>query len=87
MYNGIAIDGVVGATIDGNEVVAWPDQTSWIRVRNGTKVDMRANRAPKFVIQQSTVKRSRQSGAPGCERQGLCGYPELAGSRAGAAPT
>lgn len=70
MYNGIAIDGVVGATIEGNEVVAWPDQTSWIRVRNGTKVDMRANRAPKFVIQQSTVKQSGNQERPAVSDRG-----------------
>jgi hypothetical protein len=70
MYNGIAIDGVVGATIDGNEVVAWPDQLSWIRVRNGTKVEMRSNRAAKFLIQQSTVEQTGNQEHPAVSDRG-----------------
>lgn len=50
MYQGIAIKGVVGTTIAGNQVVAYEDQMSWLLVDNGINVALADNVASKYLI-------------------------------------
>jgi hypothetical protein len=58
-YNGIAVNGVIGGRIEGNEVIAFPDSKSWIRVDDGRQLVMRGNRAPFYVIRgESDVQKS-----------------------------
>lgn len=60
LYNGIAIDGVRGARIIANEVIAYPDRKSWIRVERGLAVEMSDNAAMTYVIRTgSQVVESR----------------------------
>ena len=53
MFNGIAISGVTGGRITGNEVIAHPDAKSWIRVQNAKAVELHDNRAMVFLIMAS----------------------------------
>lgn len=64
LFNGIAIRGVKGAVIRGNQVIGFPDQKSWIRVDNGTQVFMQENSAQQYVLQNSSVRQkdNRTSG-------------------------
>lgn len=50
MFNGIAIMGVNRGRIIGNEVIAYPDAKSWIRVQNANAVELRNNRAMLYLI-------------------------------------
>lgn len=65
LFNGIAIRGVKGAVIRGNQVIGFPDQKSWIRVDNGTQVFMQENSAQQYVLQNSSVRqKDNRTSAP-----------------------
>jgi hypothetical protein len=59
MYNGVAVQGATGAVVTGNEVIAMPDQKSWIRVQGVQGGELADNRAMEFVIKDSSVQQSR----------------------------
>lgn len=48
-FNGIAINGVVGARIEDNDVIAYPDQKSWIRADGVTNVEIANNRSTAYA--------------------------------------
>ena len=48
-FNGIAISGVVGARIEDNDVIAYPDQKSWIRADGATDVEISNNRSTAYA--------------------------------------
>ena len=51
LYNGIAINGVQGGRIVDNEVLNYPDRKhSWIRVQNCGEIEMRNNRASRYIF-------------------------------------
>ncbi|MDZ3833690.1 MAG: right-handed parallel beta-helix repeat-containing protein [Sphingopyxis sp.] len=50
MYQGIALKGVDGAVIIGNQVVAYDDQLSWILADSASNVNLADNIASKFLI-------------------------------------
>ena len=50
LYNGIAMGGVRGGVLKDNEVIAYPDRKSWIRIGNSGDVQMTGNRASKYVL-------------------------------------
>ncbi|QWC56592.1 hypothetical protein F7D01_05335 [Erythrobacter sp. 3-20A1M] len=60
LYNGIAMGGVRGGVMRDNEVIAYPDRKSWIRIGNSGDVRMTGNRASKYVIRDN-VGRIEQS--------------------------
>lgn len=58
--NGIALNSVDGAVIEGNRVINYPDRkTSWIRVDNARHIVLQGNRAPRYFITRSEVEESR----------------------------
>jgi len=63
LYNGIAINGVNGARIENNEVIAFPGRKSWIRVDNGQNVLLKGNRAMSYVLrgQNKNLEQSRNN--------------------------
>ncbi len=50
MYQGIALKGVNGAVVTGNQVVAYDDQLSWILADSASNVNLADNIASKFLI-------------------------------------
>ncbi|MDQ4420934.1 right-handed parallel beta-helix repeat-containing protein [Sphingobium sp. DEHP117] len=51
LYNGIAINGVQGGRITDNVVLNYPDRKhSWIRAQNCGDIDMRGNRASRYIF-------------------------------------
>jgi len=54
LYNGIAVDGLIGGRIEGNAVIALSDQKSWIRLQSARDVAVRNNNAPHFIILKSS---------------------------------
>lgn len=54
LYNGIAVNGVIGGLIVNNEVISDPNRRSWIRVENGKNVQLTNNRAERFVIRNNS---------------------------------
>lgn len=50
LYQGIAIKGVVGATITDNHVVAFADQMSWILANGATNLNLADNIASQYLI-------------------------------------
>lgn len=50
MYNGIALAGVTRGTIANNEVIAYPDMKSWIRLSDAQSVDLTDNQAGQFLL-------------------------------------
>ena len=53
LFNGICIDGVNGAQVTGNEVIALGGQKAWIRLQNAHRVELHGNSAPKLLLIQS----------------------------------
>ena len=51
LYNGIAINGVQGGRITDNVVLNYPDRKhSWIRAQNCGDIEMRNNRASRYIF-------------------------------------
>lgn len=51
LYNGIAINGVQGGRITDNIVLNYPDRKhSWIRAQNCGDIEMRGNRASRYIF-------------------------------------
>lgn len=50
LYQGIALKGVDGAVVKGNQVVAYDDQLSWILADSASNVNLADNIASKFLI-------------------------------------
>lgn len=61
LYNGIAINGVIGAQITDNEVIAYPRSKSWIRIDNGRDVALENNRAMFYMLrgENKNIKQSK----------------------------
>lgn len=49
LYNGITVSGARAPVVEGNVVMAYPDQDSWIRLTDSTDAVLRDNAAFKFV--------------------------------------
>lgn len=59
LYNGIAMNGVQGGRIVGNEVINYPDRKkTWIRVDNCGGIEIKGNRAPFYNVTRSEVDQS-----------------------------
>lgn len=50
LYQGIALKGVDGAAVKGNQVVAYDDQLSWILADSATNLNLADNISSKFLI-------------------------------------
>ena len=55
LYNGITIDGVVGATVSDNAVIPQADRASWLRIERGYSVSLTRNRAGRFIARGGVV--------------------------------
>lgn len=56
MYNGIAVNGAKGLSIDGNTVSGFADQKSWLRVDNGVNTSVTNNKAESYIYQNTTPR-------------------------------
>jgi len=54
MFNGIAVDGVNGAKVIGNEAIALDGQKTWIRLQRAHRMELRDNIAPKVLLLASS---------------------------------
>lgn len=69
LYNGIAVNGVDGGRIEDNEIINYPDRKhSWLRVDNSQGLDVRRNRASRFLITRSSVQESENRIDGGSQR-------------------
>ena len=64
LYHGIAIKGVTGATITGNQVVAFEDQLSWILANSADKLNLTGNVSSKYLINGDQSSPAKNSLAP-----------------------
>ena len=69
LYNGIAVNGVDGGRIEDNEIINYPDRKhSWLRVDNSQGLEVRRNRASRFLITRSTAAESENRIDGGSQR-------------------
>lgn len=69
LYNGIAVNGVDGGRIEDNEIINYPDRKhSWLRVDNSQGIEVRRNRASRFLITRSTTEESENRIDGGSQR-------------------
>ena len=53
IFNGIAVDGVNGGKVIGNEAIALGGQKTWIRLQRAHGIELRDNVAPRVLFQDS----------------------------------
>lgn len=54
-YNGITAEGVAGGTVTNNQVIALPDQKSWIRIQNSSGLTVDGNVATAYSTDDGAI--------------------------------
>lgn len=85
LWNGISLDGVNRALIQGNKVLADPAQRSWIRLDLASDVDLRGNSAELYMVrfERGQIRRSNNKNTAGNYRRRNAEIREWVASRPG----